>query len=362
MSRGATTDREPAIYGLKFQARCITAVAAERERSRFLAGTTSLKDENELHLMEYDAGSNELNCERIFTHAHEVWGVETCPGDAALVSTVYNTGAEFRASVWRMAGEEDADASALDRQFDLDGVAGVRRVIWDPSEELGADAARLLSLDEAAVRVWDVASQKSTVAMESGKLGTAAWSPHNRNQVAVTVEGAIRGVDLRDAKKTVFAIEHAHAQCVRDLDFNQNRQYFFVSGGDDSNVNFWDLRKCAEPLKTLNNHQHWVTGVSYNAFHDQLVVSCGTDASVNLFNVTSLSSAPLAELDDEDQGAGGSAPADSLIKTYDEHEDSVYGAVWSCSETDAWLFATLSYDGRVVINHVPASEKYRILL
>ena len=51
---------------------------------------------------------------------------------------------------------------------------------------------------------------------------------------------------------------------------------------------------------------------------------------------------------------------DGMIATYEEHEDSVYAAEWSTA--DPWLFASLSYDGRVVINRVPKAHKYRILL
>merc|ERR1712111_17571 len=50
---------------------------------------------------------------------------------------------------------------------------------------------------------------------------------------------------------------------------------------------------------------------------------------------------------------------DGIIKTYDDHEDSVYAAEWSCA--DPWTFASLSYDGRLVINQVPRSVKFRIL-
>lgn len=50
---------------------------------------------------------------------------------------------------------------------------------------------------------------------------------------------------------------------------------------------------------------------------------------------------------------------DEVIATYEEHEDSVYAAVWSSA--DAWVFASLSYDGRLVINHVPSKEKFSIL-
>ncbi len=51
---------------------------------------------------------------------------------------------------------------------------------------------------------------------------------------------------------------------------------------------------------------------------------------------------------------------DGVISTYEEHEDSVYAAEWSTA--DPWLFASLSYDGRLVINRVPRATKYKILL
>jgi WD40 repeat protein len=52
-------------------------------------------------------------------------------------------------------------------------------------------------------------------------------------------------------------------------------------------------------------------------------------------------------------------PTDGFLKAYDQHEDSVYSVAWSPS--DIWVFASLSYDGRVVINRVPTSEKFKIL-
>lgn len=51
---------------------------------------------------------------------------------------------------------------------------------------------------------------------------------------------------------------------------------------------------------------------------------------------------------------------DGVINTYEEHEDSVYALDWSAA--DPWTFASLSYDGRLVINRVPRSVKYKILL
>ncbi len=38
---------------------------------------------------------------------------------------------------------------------------------------------------------------------------------------------------------------------------------------------------------------------------------------------------------------------------------SVYAAEWSC--IDPWVFASLSYDGRFVINRVPNDIKFKLL-
>ena len=41
---------------------------------------------------------------------------------------------------------------------------------------------------------------------------------------------------------------------------------------------------------------------------------------------------------------------DRLIKTFDQHEDSVYSLAWG---SNCRVFGSLSYDGRVLINQVP---------
>ncbi len=51
---------------------------------------------------------------------------------------------------------------------------------------------------------------------------------------------------------------------------------------------------------------------------------------------------------------------DERVQSYDEHEDSVYSVAWGGGE--GWLFASLSYDGRVLVHAVPNATKYKILL
>ena len=82
---------------------------------------------------------------------------------------------------------------------------------------------------------------------------------------------------------------------------------------------------------------------------------------VVLTSMTSISSEPLGHIDDDvnEDDVRAATLQDGVIKTYDDHEDSVYAAEWSCA--DPWTFASLSYDGRLVINQVPRSVKFRIL-
>lgn len=49
---------------------------------------------------------------------------------------------------------------------------------------------------------------------------------------------------------------------------------------------------------------------------------------------------------------------DGLLQTYDQHEDSIYCVEWT--NVDPWIFASLSYDGRMCICKVPKEYKTQI--
>ena len=51
---------------------------------------------------------------------------------------------------------------------------------------------------------------------------------------------------------------------------------------------------------------------------------------------------------------------DGLVAKFSQHEDSVYSVAWS--SVDPWTFASLSYDGRVVVSTVPPDEKRKLVL
>eukprot|EP00455_Lapot_gusevi_P012482 TRINITY_DN1593_c0_g1_i2.p1 TRINITY_DN1593_c0_g1~~TRINITY_DN1593_c0_g1_i2.p1 ORF type:complete len:212 (+),score=45.27 TRINITY_DN1593_c0_g1_i2:55-690(+) len=210
---------------------------------------------------------------------------------------------------------------------------------------------RVWKLDEPCSALQgNVSTMNNLTRLEAG-----CFDPHHPGLFVSVNDKAIRAWDFRTSRESLV-VPDAHTQQLRDVDYNPNKPYHIVTGGHDRRIKFWDLRKPKLPLKILTGHTHWVWSVKYNRFHDQLVLSSGSDGQVNLWSVLSISSAPLGDLEDHSSDKDG----DKLIKTFDEHEESVYSAAWSAS--DAWIFASLSYDGRVVVNHVPPPEKYKILL
>ncbi|WAR23650.1 EIPR1-like protein, partial [Mya arenaria] len=328
-----------------------------------------------IHHIHFDDENNVIN-KNIFTHREgEIWHISASTIDKSFLTTCYNktteSKAEMKAALWKLP--TDFDDVPTDDQSSLQPVSLMCHL---EAPDYGDMNNNVVGLADNHVIVWDVdTSSKSAKMVSSAALETkgqprltcSSWDPHHNSvQIATANDTAIRGWDLRSLQQT-FVIDNAHGQLVRDLDFNPNKQYYLLSCGDDCKVKFWDIRNINEPMKILSDHSHWVWSVRYNRFHDQLILSSSSDSRVILNSVVSLSSEPygheIENDDDEEDGdkhGESSPPEDRLIATYEEHEDSVYCVDWSTA--DPWVFASLSYDGRLVINRVPRVEKYKILL
>ena len=90
------------------------------------------------------------------------------------------------------------------------------------------------------------------------------------------------------------------------------------------------------------------------------MLTAGTDALVNLWRISTISSAPLLTLEDPTGTPNKDAESpDACVARY-EHLDSVHAMAWGAA--DAWIYVTAGYDGKLVLNHVPSKEKYKILL
>ncbi|TQE07490.1 hypothetical protein C1H46_006810 [Malus baccata] len=166
-------------------------------------------------------------------------------------------------------------------------------------------------------------------------LSGGAWDPHDINAVAAICESSIQFWDLRTMKKT-NSIEHAH---VRNVDYNPNKKHVLITAEDESGIHVWDLRKPKVPIQELPGHTHWTWAARI------LLQSSGTDSAVNLWFASPYNNDESERLVDSP-----TMRIDPLLNSYSDYEDSIYGLAWSSREP--WIFASLSYDGRVVVESV----------
>nr|ACU23061.1 unknown [Glycine max] len=184
-------------YGLKYQARCISDVKADTDHTSFLAGTLSLKEENEVHLIRLSSSGTELFCEGLFSHPNEIWDLVSCPFDQRIFSTVYSNGETYGAAIWQIPelyGE--LNSPQLERITSLDTDSGkIKCILWWPSGRHD----KLISINEENLYLWNLDVSKKTAQVQSQdsagmlhKLSGGAWDPHDVSSVAATCESYLQ--------------------------------------------------------------------------------------------------------------------------------------------------------------------------
>eukprot|EP00040_Diaphanoeca_grandis_P027550 m.157015 g.157015 ORF g.157015 m.157015 type:complete len:315 (-) comp31036_c3_seq1:67-1011(-) len=301
------------IYGLEdgYLARALAPVAPDDdERVEFLIGTQSLRNTNQLHQLTYDEEADSLDV-TVYNHAvGEVWHISTPATERELVATCHANAAEktHGATVWKIPEQDETES---DQPLDLtplfqiksDGSKRSQNIVWQPT-----DVSQLVNLCDESIELWDVnvgtetaKMTKSATETSIGNFTNCRWNPHHNCAYIATASGkSLRGWDLRTMEQT-FCIQRAHGDSiVRSLDFNANKQYNMLSCGNDGKIKFWDVRNDSQSLLEFSLHTHWVWCARYNQYHDQLVVSSGSDNQVALSNAGSLSSILYADLDNDD--------------------------------------------------------------
>jgi len=364
-----------AIYGLESQGRALCSHTNEAETIRFFLGTLSTRSEGQIHQLDFEEETNQITRRVYKPRIGEIWQIQCCPTTPDLLGICHNEitdkSSQMKSSLWRLpdknkSTQNSQDALQPECELNLEKLQldkeNVLYLDWHPSRK-GVIATVL----ERNLVIWDVANGAAQVKTNfeiPNKVYSGKWNPHlDGNQFALISGPSLSGTDIR-SMKTVWNFPKAHNFQIRDVDFNPNKQYYLATCGDDCITRFWDFRKPNEALKVLDCHSHWVWRVRFNNFHDQLVLTASSDSRVLLHSLPSISSEPKGHAvfsDSEEDVERNSTPLEEgILAKYEEHEDAVYAVEWSAY--DPWIFASLSYDGRLVINRVPKSQKYKIIL
>ncbi|ETW06636.1 hypothetical protein, variant [Aphanomyces invadans] len=254
-------------YEGKRIARCVDAVHGDSDQQRFVLGscTPSSKKLNQLHLLDAN-----LSVLRTYSHANPVLHLAMCPlpKQTHHVLTTFTTERnEPSFAVWKLdsfesvpsPGEAGSGAS-LSMLTSVTTDSAIVRAIWNPTDD--SSGATIASLNASSISTWTLADGGGK---EVAKLGfggdrqhptAIAWDPHHRQQVSAAIDDSIQTWDVRSGK-VAYKIDHAHFQCVRDIDYSPNKPYYIASGGDDGLVKFWDVRKPKTALLSLRGHNHW---------------------------------------------------------------------------------------------------------
>lgn len=355
------------VYCCRQAVRCVAPLpvpGGDCGKHRFMVGTCTLQQSNEIHVVEFCEETAEATCKEVLPHEDEIWLLSASPTDGRNILT-YSSGRSNPAlRLWRMGepGNQEGLQQVATLADDETPFTTVKSALWDPHNE-----GNMVVADAEALRVFTAGNggqytKLLTLHVQGQRCSAACLDPHHPQQVSTVDDTHLKTWDLRSSR-LAFKKDGAHLFGARDVEYNPNVPYQVVTAGEDSTLRFWDLRQLQKCRKVLNaGHHHWILRARFNCYHDQLILSCGTDSAVCLWRAGSVASVPLGT----DAGKASTAqgkeglPPDGLVRRFEEHDDSCYSCCWSAS--DAWVFASVSYDGKLAVNRVPDDEKYRILL
>lgn len=329
------------VYGIERHTICMTCLPGGS--NRFALGTLGIQDDpGELHLVDYDTQEDTLTS-RVIQHHAGLNSLASIPSDPTRLLVLNGHSPDSSRARQIEAIQISDDSTCPLSSLDIPKATSVHT---NPQQ------AAIVTPD--SIHLWDFHTQPSS-AIQSNNLKTLAWTPNTTGQFAYT-----RGSQIHhwDSRTPVIHTAHSEGSTIRALDFNPHLPHILASAGDDGVTRLWDLRNPQGPLlEILEHHSYWIYGVRFNPQHDQLLATAGADGLVNLESAVSVSSSSSLSVEDKDPDE---IDRDGLVAQFDDHETSVYDVRWSGE--DPWVFASLSFGGRLVINTVPRHQRYKILL
>ncbi|CAI5439771.1 unnamed protein product [Caenorhabditis angaria] len=352
------------MFGMDCEARNMTSVMGDEENVSFLVGTNNIKADNVVNKLYVDPEATRLMSKSYRHPAGEVRAISAHPHKSHVLATCsanYSSlNGEFALNIWNI----DEDKRTLEKLSELKLDSLNYGLDWDQT------TMKAVAIGAETVAIYDMSNepkldQSIKIDEEGSEIYSAKWSSHYEgNMLGLTIGKNVRCVDVR-TPRDFLKVANAHSHRALSMDFNPNLQHVIATCGDDGYIRIWDTRSSKSALMSLHPHAHWVWQVKYHPVHDQLLLSVGSDACVVLSCAQSVSSEQNEqeeEVEDEEEmekSMNIEKLSDGTLERIDEHEDSVYACAWSSA--DPWTFASLSYDGRMILSKVSRKHKYALM-
>ena len=384
----------------------------------FAAGTQTIRGGNAVHIVSHDRDRDVARCAAVLTHPDgEIWSVDARCSDGGsggvrdVIATAFD-GVDGTSrggvAIWRLPPSLDPRGDptrgdlarvgtirSSDLSTDLSDDPGThasipRCVRWSP-----ADPAVLAVVADSFLAIVRVDAQGAPdpkpiargvhTAGSRGVPSPSCASFHPDQPAILASCAAGPDVHVYDCRTSDLprgrpsrTIRNAHALQVRGVDYDPGAAgTSLATCGDDGATRTWDLRASAtKPVSrggddagVWGGHAHWAWCVAHNPeYPDRLLASCGGDGVVRLWRTDGcgvgggMDGSGVWNDGGSDGGGGGRGAQLCAAGSFrGRHADTVYQVAWGRGD-DPWTLASVSYDGRVVLDQVPRAEKYRILL
>jgi hypothetical protein len=151
------------VYSVNHPAKCIIPHYSSTDVHRFLVGTSSLHENNEITVLQYIEDSNHLESVIVCNHSEEVLAMEASPLHSELIITSHrNPSSNVKGmTLWRLPSLDDINTytqssdilelSVESSFYTSNKYSEIRSIKWNKKDEHS-----IVSIDNKVVTVWDI--------------------------------------------------------------------------------------------------------------------------------------------------------------------------------------------------------------
>ncbi|TRY63093.1 hypothetical protein TCAL_00320 [Tigriopus californicus] len=154
---------------------------------------------------------------------------------------------------------------------------GISGVAWTEDNEV------CTSSWDHTLKIWDfeMRGMKTELVGNKSFFGLS-YSPLNRTILTCSADRAIRLYDPRSKDGVLVKNQFtSHDGWVTCVDWCQEREDLFISGGHDTVVKMWDRRSCVTPLYDMKGHEDRILCCDWS--EKDMVVSGGADNTMKIY-------------------------------------------------------------------------------
>lgn len=307
------------------------------DKHQFIAGTMNAGSENKILLLEYDEKSKSTTSLRTSFFPEKVDHLSSSCSDTNAV-----LGAAFSSSVgiYKLPFSADSLICSVDTKCN--------QILWRGEESL--KSCILVSKKSISSLVIDDPKSGSVVPYynldSDQEISYVSLDPFHSSTCLCACNKALSLVDFRSPRSILQCSDSLHGfGSITSVEYSSITPYRFLTSGTDGTTRVHDIRMsktCSlHTLCSIGDHEHIVNKSVFNPFHDELFLSCSSDQTLRLFQL---------------EKNGYYQPVQALK----EFQDSVLNICWSSSSP--WIFAGISFTGKVVIDSIVHEKKMEILL